>query len=771
MPNFITRGNSIRLFLALITALLTLPSWSLYYAPAIDDAYRWAYNYFADGNYQLAKDILFPQGPLVFLTYPLPIGNNLPVAILVHALLTSFLAYRLLSVSRINLAISAALVFIIMLVSDLQLVIFMLILTFLHGYLNKLKPLDLVIAVILTVFNLFIKSYGGIVSGLLVISALAYLYITTRNFKIILIGGATGILAYLSGWLMLFRTTEGCLNFLRGQVELSNGNSDAMIFAGDNNWLFLSVFIIAVAAIPIVAKGTGLRFFSIIMLLPLFAGWKHAMCRSEVYHMTGLFHFLILYLIVLILLFQAEIRPLALSCIALLAYFCNLVSVSNFKNHFPDYANRVRKSTTIMFNYHEIIADSKSESGFNIRSETLPDTIRKMISINQVDIYPWNYAIIPANNLNWTPRPVINSYSAYTRWLDQCDSAHFASDKAPAFIIWERTDPNSRGFLLESIDHRYLLNDEPSTMLAMLSNYKLKYQDIRYALFERRERPLPLSRKMLVHKTEIRFDEWYEMPAKQEGAMRALLECRKSIVGRIKSFFYKSSTVYIYYELEGGHILSHRIVPANAVAGIWLDPFIFAKGISNRVRRIKISCAEPGSFHPEIGLTFESIDFVEAANEVAIRGLQKENQEKTFGLTFHDCTFKASRENALKHGWSKEVNCTLQPGQSTGISGIALNPKDDNSKCRLIFTVLTRASKTCKAAISCFASDSTGTRLIDNWIISDNVEEDGQWTTISHFVDVDPTMQRVKKLSFFVFCYDPKQSVEIGRVSLIAAEQ
>ena len=76
-------------FSALCLTLIacTFPEFHPVYSPGLDPPLAWVFNYtFLQGN-DLARDFLFPHGPLSFLLYPLPMGHNI---LLGQAIYTAF---------------------------------------------------------------------------------------------------------------------------------------------------------------------------------------------------------------------------------------------------------------------------------------------------------------------------------------------------------------------------------------------------------------------------------------------------------------------------------------------------------------------------------------------------------------------------------------------------------------------------------------------------------------------------------------------------------
>ncbi len=114
-----------------------------------------------------------------------------------------------------------------------------------------------------------------------------------------------------------------------------------------------------------------------------------------------------------------------------------------------------------------------------------------MIGNESVDIIPSEISYIYANALTYNPRPVIQSYTAYTGYLDGLNRIKYMSDSAPTFIL----------FSAEAIDRRYAFFDEPQTKRAILQNYEVvssaNLDDSKMILLKRRARSRDLLRVSL----------------------------------------------------------------------------------------------------------------------------------------------------------------------------------------------------------------------------------------------------------------------------------
>ncbi len=93
----------------------------------------------------------------------------------------------------------------------------------------------------------------------------------------------------------------------------------------------------------------------------------------------------------------------------------------------------------------------------------IPEKIVQIINKGNIDILPTEISLIYSYKLKYNPRPIPQSYSAYTSRLDSLNAHKYLSKNAPDFLIFNN----------QSIDNRYNFWDESKTKLAILTNYEL----------------------------------------------------------------------------------------------------------------------------------------------------------------------------------------------------------------------------------------------------------------------------------------------------------
>jgi hypothetical protein len=611
------------LLLSLVIASVTFPAFHLYYVPGIDGPLIWVFNYFADGHFQVGKDLLFPHGPLAFLLYPLPMGNNLMVRILITCLLSILVSVSIYKIYFIrkseNYLVPTLLLLILQAALDLQLLILLLCISQFILYELNAKKTYLLFGVFLAVFNLFIKSYGGILCLMLLFSVILYYAFFKKNKLLAFTLIAYFFICFYAIWISLYHSFSGAFTFLRGQYELSSDNSEAVSFYQVNNWWWIGLCFLAIVSLPIFTKDKIARICYFWFLLPLFGAWKHAMSRGDETHVSGFLSFLFLFCFMIWLLSEEnKIGVFFVGMAVISAFTLNMAT----KAQYNDYSTQKEIALFKPFNLYNLLVYSDSLSIENNRisslvnqHEKLPSAILQMLDSKTVDIFPWNHSVIAVNNLKWVTRPSIHSYTSYTHWLDKKNAEHYLSGRSADYVIWQIDQLAGK---LNSIDSRYLLNDAPQAILAFYSTYELVYKDSNYLVYKKLPIQLNSSCKLISESRIATFDNWIDVPEHKANCItRIKLNISKSFTGSLKSALYKGESFSIYYELQDGKLLSHKLVTKNAADGLWLHPFILSpetKDIEPLVKKIKIVCWDKRMVRDQFEYVFEEIYFEKDIN-------------------------------------------------------------------------------------------------------------------------------------------------------------
>lgn len=610
------------LIIGLILACLSFPNYRLSFVQGIDGPLPWVFNYFADGNYALGRGILFPHGPLAFMLYPLPMGNNLGVTVFVTLLCSLLLSFSFFKIyfarQKENYLVPTLLLFVLLSFCDLQLLLIGISASQLVLYHLFQKKQQLVLATVAAILNLYLKTYGGVICLLLLFSYFIYLLTVKKHIQSAFLILLLCLFFFYFLWLSLYQTFSGSLRFMIGQIQLSSDNSEAVSYYQVNNWFFIGLSLLSFILIPFFIKDKTTRLSHGLLILPLFAAWKHAMSRADSNHVNGFLIILIVFSILLFFIEKEKKVLLGLLCLCSVSGFALNMAVTAGYNDYR-FNTRIDPSRSadlykLIFQYDSLAREKNGLSASMNVSEKLPDTLLHLIGKKTVDVFPWNYSTVAVNKLNWRPRPSLHSYASYTAWLDEQNKEHFLSADAPHFVLWEIDELGGK---LNSIDFRYLLNDAPETMLTFFSSYHLIFKDKTALLFEKQEKASTILKTQLSGPSSVAYNTWIQVPkACNDCITRAKIRIKKSTSGILKSFFYKGEAYSLEYQTEDGKTHAHKIVPKNAEEGLWINPLILSPETDltePAVKKIRLICWGESSVTKNFEIEFEEVRFEEKA--------------------------------------------------------------------------------------------------------------------------------------------------------------
>ncbi len=192
--------------------------------------------------------------------------------------------------------------------------------------------------------------------------------------------------------------------------------------------------------------------------------------------------------------------------------------------------------------------------------------IRKQIPIPKLpgttDIYSIHQSWLLASENSWSPRPVIQSYAAYTPRLAALNQAHLQSDRAPDNIL----------FRIEPIDGRLPAFEDGLSWPTIITNYSLVQMWNEFALLRKRtDRPKEIPAQSLgtaMHK----FGEEVYLPTVTEPLF-AEINISPTLLGRVASLLFKTDELRISIQLTDG-VRDYRLVANMAKTRFLLSPLV-----------------------------------------------------------------------------------------------------------------------------------------------------------------------------------------------------
>lgn len=219
-----------------------------------------------------------------------------------------------------------------------------------------------------------------------------------------------------------------------------------------------------------------------------------------------------------------------------------------------------------------------------------------------VDAYGHHQGDLLAHPVDYTPRPVFQSYGAYTPGLAQLNRAHLAGPDGPRHVL---VDP-------ESIDFRYPLHDDGASLPVLLAAFDAMDTHGRFLHLARRATAGSVDLERLGRVRARAFDE-FAVPA-SPSPVWGRIAIERTWVGRLATLAFKLPPIVVDVRTADGRLREHRLVRALAADGMLVSPLVETTADfmalmrqapaddGRRVVALRVRPAWPAAYEPEIAV-------------------------------------------------------------------------------------------------------------------------------------------------------------------------
>jgi hypothetical protein len=193
----------------------------------------------------------------------------------------------------------------------------------------------------------------------------------------------------------------------------------------------------------------------------------------------------------------------------------------------------------------------------------LPATILNEIGNQTVDVFPWDAAFVLENKLNYAPRPVFQSFSAYTPYLAMLNYQHYLQH-APAYVLYDYA----------SIDERYPFADDCETQLLLAKNYIVAdtfYSNERHMLLlKKKEGAIKPLVEVVSNTSTVAANELIDVS--EAGFVK--IDMQPTGAAKLTQLLKRQAPVYISMYLSSGDSITYKTSAMQLASGIYTARFI-----------------------------------------------------------------------------------------------------------------------------------------------------------------------------------------------------
>ncbi|PIJ81519.1 hypothetical protein BLD46_12720 [Erwinia sp. OLMTSP26] len=254
-----------------------------------------------------------------------------------------------------------------------------------------------------------------------------------------------------------------------------------------------------------------------------------------------------------------------------------------------------------------------------------------------VDIYSYDQAYLFASGNTWNPRPIFQSYSAYTPQLAELNKKHLLAVNRPDNIILN----------VQPIDERLPSLEDGASWPVLLSNYQPTSFAGSYLYLKHRDTPPPTSKPSeKIGGGFYSFGDTINLPD-SHAPIFAKLTINKSFAGSILNMLFKTSQLQMKLTMQNGVTRSYRIIPGMTESGFIISPLIentaefWLLSVSanhlkdKRVKSIEISATNlPFLWKKSFNIEFYALNYPSSPGDINLQGLAKPQPENFKKTTF-----------------------------------------------------------------------------------------------------------------------------------------
>lgn len=406
-------------------------------------------------------------------------------------------------------------------------------------------------------FTSFVLIAGGVV----LICTTAFMRRDAR--KAAWIGGGWAV-SLLVWWLAAAQSLADLPRFIQRSALVASGYSEAMFFNEPTHLLGWGLGAAALYLVLIAERPTWARLPRLLALFAFgLAVWKHGFVRAD-----G--HMLVFFLFVFFVAIAApaavafglrrQIASWSLAAVGLVGAW--QVTPAVIPSSLTPIAANLHRNFDLLRDLGSY-RRSFDQGVLATQSAAALPAVRSHVGSATIDQFGFEQSVLLSNGLHYAPRPVLQSYQAYSGPLAVLNENYYLSSAAPAFTLVQ----------LQSIDSRYPPVEDARLLPRLITDHDFVLAEKGYLLLRRHSAPAELSPRVLTAGRLRYHIETCDVPRSDE-ALWVRLDAPPSWLGLLRIIFYKPPEVTLVLQTTGGRESRFRLIVPAARAGFLLSPLL-----------------------------------------------------------------------------------------------------------------------------------------------------------------------------------------------------
>lgn len=380
---------------------------------------------------------------------------------------------------------------------------------------------------------------------------------------------------FLLGWILCGQNPLNLPAYFANSWHVSEGYQEVMGVATPAAPLWKALVILAVLygylGLNLFTQRDRSRSVAATLILGVFIhlNWKHGFVRSDG-HMVGFFYCALLPITLFPTLLDETGPYLRLKRWALVG--AGVLCVLGIRDTIPSLVDsaRVILQARLQGNFNRAwhVADLREDYDMLLTRELalydLPRT-RAIVGNRSVDVFGHDQASVIYNKFNYHPRPVFQSYSAYTPELAKLNADFYLSERAPDFVLLR----------VSSIDGRLPAMDDSAVLYLLTQRYHFILNEKFFQLWQKNPAPIePTPAPRVIERRALAIGEPWSLADHNQEPLWVRIDLRPSLLGRLRTFFYKPPVLQLAIEDIHNLTRTYRMPAPIGRAGFIINPII-----------------------------------------------------------------------------------------------------------------------------------------------------------------------------------------------------
>jgi len=381
---------------------------------------------------------------------------------------------------------------------------------------------------------------------------------------------------FLAGWLLCGQHLGNLPAYFHSSMEISSGYQDAMGLACPPLQLYLGLttagLLIAYLLLNLATAVDRVRGLALFLAAAayLYLNWKHGFIRADG-HQIGFYYAALTIITGTPLLLDDGLRlrltkTLLLTGAGLVTLVClelvlpGLVRgvLSMDSGAIDRNVNFALRPATTRVTYENTFK-GESERGRLMRTGD-------KVGNASIDVLGFEQGIALFSGFNYQPRPVFQSYSAYTPYLSHLNYLYYASDRAPEYVL----------FKLQTLDGRLPTMDDAHVLRLLVQRYSYRFSDQGYTLWQRK--PGPFNAEDFAPKplrtVSAKLGEKITLTDVADRNLWVEINYHFSLLGKLRRFLFRPVPVQLRVVDQKGEETLYRLPQPIGATGFMLNPVV-----------------------------------------------------------------------------------------------------------------------------------------------------------------------------------------------------